>query len=426
MMPALTALQPNFVFHDGRFGPGVVHLDGHGRIVSVDAAPLPGAARVQLRNMALLPGFINAHSHVFQRLLRGVAERPTGRAEDFWSWRTAMYALVDRMTPELLEDIATATYLEMRQAGYTRVKEFHYLHHLPVGRRYADPHELTRRLIAAARTAGIALELMRVVYLDATEPSQRRFQDASIDEAITLTDELHRTAGIPVGIAPHSVRAVSPDGFRRCAEWARLRGAELHAHVAEQPKEVAWCMDRHGRTPVALLAEAGALGPRTHAVHLTHLNDADVTLIGQSGTVAVICPSTEANLADGIPRLPELLSAGAGLAIGSDSQAHIDPFLELRSLEYHERLRSGRRCHLGPGELLTATTVRQNPGDLADFLLIDLDSPSLAGVPLPSLDAALAFGADARVIAGHWHALGPRPVTLRPDLLRAAARTVWV
>ena len=380
---------------------------------------------MRLRNMALLPGFINAHSHVFQRLLRGVAERPTGRSEDFWSWRSAMYSLVDKMTPELLEDIATATYLEMRQAGYTRVKEFHYLHHGKGGQRYADCHELSRRLIAAAQRAGIALELMRVVYLEAPEPSQKRFRDKDIDDAIALTDELRATAGIPVGIAPHSVRAVSPEGFARCADWARLRGAELHAHVAEQPKEVAWCLERHGKTPVALLADAGAFGPRTHAVHLTHLNDYDVTLIGKSGAVAVICPSTEANLADGIPRLPELLDAGAALAIGSDSQAHVDPFLELRSLEYHERLRSGRRCHFDPAALLSATTVRQAPGDVADFLMIDLDAPALAGVPITALASALAFGADARVVVGHWHALNGGAVILRPELLRSAGRALW-
>ena len=211
-----------------------------------------------------MPGFVNGHSHAFQRLLRGVAERPDPAApSSFWTWRQAMYQLVERLTPDGFEAIARATFREMLCAGYTRVKEFHYLHHGPGGVPYADPHELARRLVRAAEDAGIALEIQRVLYLNAPEPAQARFCDGDLDRGLEYTESLRTTAGVPVGIAPHSVRAVSAAGFAAAAEWAKRRGAELHAHVAEQPKEVAECLAKTGRRPVELIAEAGALCRRS-------------------------------------------------------------------------------------------------------------------------------------------------------------------
>lgn len=357
----------------------------------VGIGPPPAGVSVErLPGRALMPGFVNSHSHAFQRALRGRAERARAQ-EDFWSWRAQMYALVEALDPEAVQAIATWTYAEMLRAGYTSVKEFHYVHHAPGGAAYDDVHELSRRVIAAAETTGIAITLLRVAYPNAREEAQRRFADPDVGTAIERTADLASRVSVPVGIAPHSVRAVTPEGFEACAAWARDAGAQCHAHVAEQPREVAWSLETFGARPLALLAERGVLSGGFVGVHLTHLDDGEVESCGRAGLTACLCPTTEANLGDGVARTRDLIDAGARIAIGSDSQAEIDPFLELRLLEYGERNRQGRRQVLDPVELLSSTTEALGPGEPARLLVLDRSHPTLAGAAPEHLAATVVM-----------------------------------
>ncbi|MFT7621911.1 MAG: formimidoylglutamate deiminase [Myxococcota bacterium] len=358
-------------------------------------------------------GFVNSHSHVFQRALRGRAERAGQSREDFWSWRNAMYALVEALDPETLQAIATYTYAEMLAAGYTRVKEFHYLHHQRGGTPYADVHELSLRLVAAAEAAGIDLELLRVAYPNVTEPAQSRFADPSVDVAIARTADLASRVDVPVGIAPHSVRAVSLDGFVACARWASEAGSECHAHVAEQPKEVAWAEATLGRRPLAALADRDVLSPSFVGVHLTHLDAAEIAACGVAALTACICPTTEANLGDGVPQTRELLEAGVRLAIGSDSQAEIDPFLELRLLEYNERNRWRQRQVLDPPALLAAACEPVVPGQPARLIELDLLHPTLIGVGAEHLASAVVMAGRPDCVRAAW--FGATRRESRPD-----------
>lgn len=395
--PTTTAYAPDLLWQDGAFAPGVLVVRD-GRVLSWGPQPPEGVPVTRLPGLAVLPGFVNSHSHAFQRLLRGRAERPEPAAS-FWTWRAQMYRLVEQLTPPTFEAATTLAYREMRDAGFTRVKEFHYLHHGPGGTPYAQPNELALRVVQAARAAGVRVELERVVYLRGEHPAQARFRDATLDLALARCSALRTETDVPVGIAPHSVRAVDGQGFRACARWAADAGAELHAHVAEQPREVAECVAETGRRPVELLAELQVLGPRTVGVHLTHLEPHEVRLIGASGTTACLCPTTEANLGDGLPDLDGFLAAGAPLAIGSDSQAHIDPFLELRAVEYHGRLRALARTRTSPGALLAAALERHTPGDEARWVGVRLEHPLIADVPAERLADALVLSADRSVIA---------------------------
>lgn len=421
MNPASRAFVADCVFVDGRFASQCVVLDEVGRILAYADEPPPGAVVERLPGRALIPGFINSHSHVFQRLIRGAAEAPVpGAASSFWTWRSAMYALVSRLDPDVFELIAKATFREMRAAGYTRVKEFHYVHHAPGGTPYDDPHEMAWRLVAAAEDAGIDLEIERTMYLETSEPAQARFRDASADRAVELTDDLRQRAPCPVGIAPHSVRAVGREAWLAAAAWSRTTGAELHAHVAEQPKEVAQCIDQHGARPLAWLADLGVLSDRFVGVHLTHLDPHEVAAVGAAGATACLCPSTESNLGDGVPDLEGLLSGGARLAIGSDSQAHIDPFLELRMLEYNERLRRGVRHVFDPAALLAAVLEPAPVGAAPTFVTLDLNAPSIAAAPSEHLAEALVMAAGIDAVVGSIRHGRLETITRRPDWLRQA------
>ena len=377
-------------------GAGVT-LDASGVVRGIGNAP-EGATVERLAGRALMPGFVNAHSHVFQRLLRGTVEARSQGA-DFWSWRRAMYDLAERLDPDALERIAHRTYAEMLRAGWTRVLEFHYLHHQPGGAPYADPQEMALRLVAAAQAVGIDLEILRVAYLDPQEPAQRRFSDRDLDTALSRTDDLRNRAPVPVGIAPHSLRAVPPEAIGRCARWAREAGAACHAHVSEQPAEVRQMVDRYGARPVTLLERAGALGPGFVAVHATHLDDVEVRALGASGAAVCLCPTTEANLGDGPGRTADLLAAGCALHVGTDSQAEIDPFIELRLLEYNARNLSLRRRVLDPAALLRSVTEPLVVGRPARLLAVDLGHPRLAGLPPEHLAAGLVMSATSDCVA---------------------------
>jgi formimidoylglutamate deiminase len=407
-------LLPDCVFTDDGFVAGLgVTIDDGGLVVDLSSTPAADVPIKRLDGKALMPGFVNSHSHVFQRLLRGVAERAS-HDQSFWSWRKTMYSLVDRLTPDDIEAIARYTFAEMLRAGYTSVKEFHYLHHPPGGGRYDNPHETAIRLESAARSCGISLHLLRVAYLNVTEESQRRFADAEVGDAIELTASLAEQLESSVGIAPHSIRAVAPQDVARCAAWARSNQAECHAHVAEQPKEIEWSLATYGAPPMALLAEHGILSDGFTAVHATHLTADEVAVAGQAAITVCICPTTEANLGDGAPVTAQLLEAGARLAIGTDSQAEIDPFQELRLLEYNERNRLGRRQVLDPQALLTATTEALAVGETARLLELNLNHLSLVGSNTERLSSTLVMAARPECIDAVW--IGAERQCREPDV----------
>jgi formiminoglutamate deiminase len=302
--------------------------------------------------------FANCHSHVFHRALRG----RTGGAS-FWTWRDEMYALAAVLDPDLLHRLARATFAEMRLAGIDAVGEFHYLHHQPDGRSYDDPNALGESLVAAARDAGLRICLLDTCYLaggfsEPTQGVQRRFDDGDAERwAARVHDLAGRHAGaedVVIGAAIHSVRAVPRGQLSTVAN--ALPEAPLHVHVSEQSAENEACLAATGLTPVALLADAGVWTARTTAVHATHLTDADVTILGQAQAFVCFCPTTEADLADGIGPSVALRDAGARLTLGSDGHTVIDMFAEARAVELHERLASGRRGAWTAAQLWDAAT----------------------------------------------------------------------
>lgn len=293
-----------------------------------------------------VPAFANCHSHAFHRALRG---RFSGGA-DFWTWRDGMYAVAGVLDPDLYHRLARATYAEMRLAGYASVGEFHYVHHDPEGRPYAEPNVVAEGLVEAARSVGLRICLLEAHYARAgfdgepLHPVQRRFVDPLQRWQQRVAELAARHAGddrVVIGAAIHSVRAVPEDDLAAVA--ATLPDAPLHVHVSEQPAENAACLAATGRTPVRLLADAGVWGPRTTAVHATHLDAEDLAVLGRAGGFACFCPTTEAELADGIGPSVALREAGVRITLGSDSNTVIDGFAEARGLAMHERLRSGRR-----------------------------------------------------------------------------------
>jgi formiminoglutamate deiminase len=303
--------------------------------------------------------FANAHSHAFHRALRG---RVTG-ADSFWTWRETMYALAAALNPDLLFELAAAVYGEMRLAGIRVVGEFHYLHHDIDGHPYTDPNVMGEALIAAAREAGLHICLLDACYLaggfsESLQGVQVRFSDGDAERwAIRVGDLAARHAGasdVVIGAAIHSVRAVPRDQLPLVA--TALPEAPLHVHVSEQKEENAACQAATGLTPVQLLGEAGVWTARTTAVHAIHLSDGDVSQLGAAGSYVCLCPSTEAELADGIGPTVALRDAGAQLTLGSDSNTVIDLFAEARLVEMHHRLLTGRRGAWSAAQLWDAAT----------------------------------------------------------------------
>jgi formiminoglutamate deiminase len=372
-----------------------------------------------------LPGLANAHSHAFHRALRGITQAGRGT---FWTWRERMYEVAQRLDPGSYLDLARAVYAEMALAGVTCVGEFHYVHHDRDGAAYADPNEMGLALIEAARQAGIRICLLDTCYLSGGlsaggDPlplagAQVRFGDGDAGAWAARASALAaRTPGagaapaaVPdalAGAAIHSVRAVPPGQLGVVADWARDRDAPLHVHLSEQQAENRTCLAAYKRTPAEVLGEAGALGPLTTAVHATHLTPEDIALLGRGRSYACFCPTTEADLADGIGPARELASAGSPLTLGSDSQAIIDLFEEARRVEYGERLATQERGHFTAAELATAATAdghaslgwpeagRLAAGAPADLVTVALDTPRTAGAaPATALESVI-FGASA-------------------------------
>ncbi len=303
----------------------------------------------------LLPALTTAHSHAFQRVMRGAAQRP-GR-DDFWSWRGAMYRAASSLDPASIGRISRVAFRELHRAGVRTVGEFHYVHHQPGGTPYADRTAMSDAVIAAARAEGLRIALLRVAYHRAgpgrpAEPEQLRFCDASVDDVLRDVDTLRArykdAPDVRVGIAPHSVRAVPRTWIGELGAHAARHGLPFHMHVAEQPREIDECVAETGRRPVELLAEAGVLSERFVAVHATHLAPHEAVLLGEARAFACVCATTEADLGDGLPDLGALRRAGVRLCTGIDSHVVNDPLAELRALETLERLRTGKRTTFEP------------------------------------------------------------------------------
>jgi formimidoylglutamate deiminase len=412
---------------DGRWVDGLrVDVDAAGDVVLAGAAvehtSVPFAPSVRDWGHAMVvPGFVDAHSHAFQRGIRGATHRRgAGDPSSFWSWRTRMYEAANALDPDGVHDASRVAFAEMLRAGITTVGEFHYLHHRPDGGQYDDPHELSWQVARAAADVGIRLVLLEVYYARAGAgppplPEQRRFCDGDVASFLARVEAV-RARGIPVGIAPHSVRAVDRAALAELAGYARDHALPLHVHVSEQPRENEECAAEHGMSPVCLLAECGAMSrPRgLTAVHAIHLDDADRSLLADQCVCA--CPTTEADLGDGIVAAAELRAAGCELALGSDSNAVIDLVQEARLLEMHERLRAQARLRLFDDDgrvwpvLLRAATRggaialgHARGGEISrgaafDAAVIDLGHPFFSRVePGVALDALLLAGTAAAV-----------------------------
>jgi formiminoglutamate deiminase len=343
----------------------------------------------------VIPGLANAHSHAFHRALRSHTQRDRG---SFWTWRALMYAVADRLTPDLYRELARAVYAEMALAGITVVGEFHYLHHRAGGRPYADPNAMGHALIDAAREAGIRLTLLDTCYLTAgvdgaplADGPQQRFGDRDGDGWAERVEALPAADDVVVGAALHSVRAVPVAQMRAVVDWAARHDAPLHIHSSEQTAEVDQCLAVHGCTPTALMNEHGVLGARTTAVHATHLTDRDIADLHRTQTGVCFCPTTERDLGDGVGPAPALLDGPGAFSLGSDSHAVIDLFEEARGVELDERLIRRERGVLPAPRLLAAASAdghralgwgdagELRVGARGDLVAVDLESVRTAG-----------------------------------------------
>jgi len=413
----------------------VIEVDRAGTVVAVrSGSNEPGADSPRivhdLGRALLLPGMVNAHSHAFQRGLRGTIQaRGVDGPSAFWTWRHVMYEAAAVLDPEQLYASSRMAYAEMLAAGITCVGEFHYLHHQDDGQPYDDPNELSRAIIRAAADVGIRLVLLEAFYArsgpgSAPTVHQRRFCDGSVDAYLKRVEQL-RDEGVRLGIAPHSVRAVSFDELRTLAGYAHAHELPLHVHVSEQIGENEACRDEYGLTPTQVLAEAGALARARGftAVHAIHLEDADRRLLSEQ--IVCACPSTAADLGDGILAASELYAKGTLLSLGSDTNVVIDLIQEARLLEANERLRTRSRLRLCDEAgrvwpvLLAATTTggasalggSERWGAIAvgrpfDACVLDMDHNTLAGLePNAVMDALLVSGTAAPVervfVGGH-------------------------
>ncbi|GAB3538466.1 formimidoylglutamate deiminase [Arthrobacter tecti] len=418
------------------------------RDVSVGTGPPPDAL---VLTGVVFPAASNAHSHAFHRALRG---RTHGESGTFWTWRQAMYRAARALTPALYEELATAVYTEMVTAGWTSVAEFHYLHHRPDGTPYGPKgdsgshertHEMERALARAAVTAGIRLTLLDTCYLSSgfgapLQPEQARFSDGSAAAWLTRLDALRSAfadefdaAEVSVGAALHSVRAVDEAAL---AEIGGKLPADLplHIHLSEQPAENSDCLAATGLTPTALLARHGLLSTRLTVVHATHLTPDDIRMLGDAHVTMAMCPTTEADLADGIGPARALHDAGAQVALGTDQHAVIDPWLEMRALEHGERLTSGQRGRFAPADLIRIAAAggaraqgRTSPGlavgQLCDLVALDPRSTRTAGSQPDQLPVtATAQDVTAVVVGGVVVARDGRHIRLGnpADLLAAA------
>jgi formimidoylglutamate deiminase len=413
-----TAWLPDLIYMDGRFH--------HERALSCDEqGVITGSQTVQisrLKNRAIMPGLVNAHSHAFQRVIRGRTEYRLSQSKDsFWTWREMMYSAAARLAPEDLYDASRMAFLEMALSGITSVGEFHYLHHAPDGQPYDDPNLLAKEVVRAARDVGLRIALLRVAYARSgyetdANPQQRRFIESDPETYIgnveKLIADLGRSTSAWAGIAPHSVRAVPLEFLRSAIQFGNEKKLPIHMHVAEQPAEVSACIAEYGRSPVALLSTEGLLSDRFTAVHAIHVSPKGVAMLAQTRTIVCACPTTERNLGDGVVPADSYFQNGVRMALGTDSHVEIDLLEDARELEYNLRLQKMERNVLSSDTDQTHSAVAARlcecatshgaasigspggtleAGRAADFFTIDLNDSSIAGASKEDLLSSIVF-----------------------------------
>jgi formimidoylglutamate deiminase len=445
---SLIAWLPHLLYLGGKFESGrAVVCDAAGAIVSIPPIEkLRDEKRIRLANRALLPGMVNAHSHAFQRVLRGRTEYRTSNQDSFWTWRELMYSAATRLSPEDVYDASRMAFLEMALGGITAVGEFHYLHHTPEGKPYDDPNLLAKEVIRAAGDIGLRIALLRVAYVRSgfqTEPNARQARFIESDAELYLKNlealadsvrsptvkerqaangalaNARASDAISVGVAPHSVRAVPLDYVKRVIAFANERDLKIHMHVAEQPAEVSACVEEYGRTPVALLESEGLLSDRFTAVHAIHVTPKAISSFAKTGAMVCACPTTERNLGDGVVPADEYRRNDVSICLGTDSHTQIDLLEDARELEYHLRLQKLERAVLGARtpssasdaaallfDCATANGARSigapggalEVGRPADFFTVDLNDPAVAGASPADLLASIVFSASRAAV----------------------------
>jgi len=453
---SLIAWLPDLLFTSGRFENGLALVcDSSGVIVKLARVDdLKDEKRVPLSHRAMLPGMVNAHSHAFQRVLRGRTEYRTSNQQDsFWTWREMMYLAATRLTPEDIYDASRMAFLEMALSGITSVGEFHYLHHAPDGKPYGDPNLLAKEVVRAANDVGLRIALLRVAYARSgfqveQNPKQVRFIESDATIYLENLERLigdvrrgtsptvregsllpgsgalpHGRASAPpdtawVGVAPHSVRAVPLDYLREVVAYANERRLKVHMHVAEQPAEVSACVEEYGRTPIALLVTEGLLSKRFTAVHAIHVTPKAIPSFAQTGAMVCACPTTERNLGDGVVPADEYFKHDVPICLGTDSHAQIDLLEDARELEYHMRLQKLERAVLDSESQVSSSKFQVEsrlaarlfdcastnsarsigspggtlePGKAADFFTVALNDPSIAGASTDDLLTSIVF-----------------------------------
>jgi formimidoylglutamate deiminase len=420
---------PDFIYAGNRFQSGLALVgDRNGKIDSV--TPSNGLQEpVPLTNRALLPGLVNAHSHAFQRVIRGRTEYRSRDKDNFWTWREMMYSAAMRLTPEDIYDASRMAFLEMVLSGITAVGEFHYLHNQPDGTPYEDPNLLAKEVVRAARDVGLRIALLRVAYARSgfqiePNPLQARFIESNwevyLDHVGRLRKDLAELHGQAwVGVAPHSVRAVPLGYLKEVVRFGNEQRLPIHMHVAEQPAEVSACIEEYGRSPVALLKTEGLLNESFTGVHVIHITPKAARMLGQARAMVCACPTTERNLGDGIVPVDRLFLEEVRVSLGSDSQVQIDLLEDARELEYHLRLQKMERVVLGGGDrpgpsdlaskLLECATINGAqsisapsgdlaPGLSADFFTVDLNNPSIAGACQDDLLSSIIFSGSRSAV----------------------------
>lgn len=466
----LIAWVPDLIYAGGRFESGrALVCDASGEIVDVRRVEeLRDEKRIRLSDRALLPSMVNAHSHAFQRVLRGRTEYRTGDRDSFWTWREMMYSAATRLTPEDVYDASRMAFLEMALCGISAVGEFHYLHHAPDGKPYDDPNQLAKEVVRAAGDVGLRIALLRVAYFRSgfrtdPNPQQARFIESDAETYLknlqSLVDgvsggtnptvregssELIDDGAFPdgranaphatawTGVAPHSIRAVPLEYLRDVISHANVNELKVHMHVAEQPAEVSACVEEYGRTPIALLETEGLLSERFTAVHAIHVTPKAMPAFARTGAMVCACPTTERNLGDGVVPADEYLKHGVPICLGTDSHVQIDPFEEARELEYHLRLQRMERAVLDQGsqvsglrsqdlaaQLFACATINGansigapdgalEVGKPADFFTVDLSDPSIAGAAPDDLLSSIMFSASRAAV--REVAVGGKPI----------------
>lgn len=444
-----TGWLPDLIYLDGEFQSGVaMFADAQGRITRFSTE---ASGAIRLRGRAMLPGLVNVHSHTFQRAIRGRTEKPTAESlrtrekgdrllgpqsenlglpenrlrgqsglspfssagrDTFWTWRESMYRAANAVSPEAIYHIARMAFLEMALSGITTVGEFHYLHHDSGGKPYAERNLTALAVARAARETGIRIVILRTAYVRAgfqkpPDPGQARFLTLRVEDFLADTEALRKS--VPVGLAPHSVRAVPLDYLREVADYARVNALPLHMHVAEQPAEVEASIAEYGRRPVELLHDLGIIDHRFTAIHAIHITAEEARML--DGATVCACPTSERNLGDGAVPAGQLYHAGARICFGSDSNIQIDLLEDARLLEYHLRMNQLERAVIpgGARRLFSSATEAGarslhtpagslETGRAADFFTVDLNDPSIAGADRATLIDNIVFSLERTAV----------------------------